>query len=71
MEAKELELLTAVGDCFNACHEDFEDTLEMISGWRGYTSGEVMQILLNVKEKYQNDPEYIKLRKKFPKEFPI
>ena len=71
MNDKELELLTAVGNCYNTCHEDFESTLDMISGWRGYTSEEVKQILLAVKEKHSQDPTYIKLRKKFPKEFPI
>ena len=68
---KELELLNAVGNCYNACHENFEETLNMISGWRGYTSEEVKDILTEVKDKYSQDPEYIKLRKRFPRDFPI
>ena len=71
MNDKELELLTAVGNCYNTCHEDFEATLKMISGWRGYTTEEVKQILLEVKRIYSQDSTYIKLRKEFPKEFPI
>ena len=43
----------------------------MISGWRGYTSDEVHDILTNVKEKYSATEEYQKLRMRFPDDFPI
>ena len=68
---EELELLTAMGNCYNTCFEDFEETLKMISGWRGYTTDEVKTILTQIKEKYVDDPEYQRLRNRFPKEFPV
>ena len=71
MYPHEHELLKAMGDCYQTCYEDFEETLRMISGWRGYTTDEVKGILLEMKKKYSNDPKYIKLRDRFPKEFPV
>ena len=71
MDNKEHELLKAMGDCYNTCKENYEETLRMISGWRGYTTEEVKAILIKMKSKYSNDPEYISLRKRFPKEFPV
>ena len=71
MNDKELELFKAVGNCYQACHEDYKETLKMISGWRGYTSDEVHDILTNVKEKYSATEEYQKLRMRFPDDFPI
>ena len=71
MDDKELELFEAMGNCYQACHKGFEETLEMISGWRGYTSDEVHQILIEVKANYSKNLQYIELRKKFPEEFPI
>ena len=71
MDEREYELLKAMGDCYNTCFEDFERSLEMISGWRGYTTDEVKEILVKMKKKYLNDPEYNKLRKRFPAEFPV
>ena len=71
MNEIELELLSACGNCWNTCHEDFDRTMEMISRWRGYTPEEAKEILTHVKEQYNTDEEYIKLRKRFPEEFPI
>ncbi|OLS16695.1 MAG: hypothetical protein HeimC3_52050 [Candidatus Heimdallarchaeota archaeon LC_3] len=71
MEDKEHELLKAMGNCYNTCFKDFNESLRMISGWRGYTTDEVKEILLKMKTRYKIDPEYIRLRKKFPEEFPV
>ena len=71
MDEQEHELLKAMGDCYLTCYEDFEESLRMISGWRGYTTDEVKNILLKMKNKYKNDPVYVKLRERFPKEFPV
>jgi hypothetical protein len=71
MNAKEYELLKAMGDCYKACEGDFKETLGMISGWRGYTSEEVRLILITIREKYGSEAEYLRLRKRFPKDFPV
>ena len=71
MDDKEHELLKAMGDCYNTCLEDYQRSLEMISGWRGYTTDEVEEILVEMKKKYNDDPEYNRLRNRFPKEFPV
>ena len=71
MNDKELELLEAAGNCYQTCHEGFDRTMEMISGWRGYTPEEVIEILRNVRKKYGESEEYIKLRKRFPEDFPL
>ncbi|MFW9855181.1 MAG: hypothetical protein ACFFFG_08965 [Candidatus Thorarchaeota archaeon] len=71
MNPKEHELLKAMGDCYRACKGSFEETLRMISGWRGYTTEEVRLILLGVRDKYGTEPEYIELRNRFPKDFPV
>lgn len=71
MDDKELELLTAAGNCYNICLENFDQTMEMISRWRGYTPEEVIKILQEVRKKYGDTDEYITLRKRFPEEFPV
>ena len=71
MDEKELELLSALGNCYQTCHENFEESLKMISGWRGFTTEEVKAILTEVKKKYSQTDEYKKLRKRFPTEFPV
>ena len=71
MNDKELELLTAAGNCYNTCLEDFDRTMEMISRWRGYTPEEVIEILRDVRKKYGQTDEYKKLRDRFPEEFPV
>ncbi len=71
MNDKELELLTAAGNCYQTCLEGFDRTMEMISRWRGYTPQEVIEILRSLNEKYGQDEEYIKLRKRFPTDFPV
>lgn len=71
MNDKELELLTAAGNCYQTCFEDFNRTMEMISRWRGYTPEEVIDILRDVRKKYGQSNEYIELRKRFPEDFPI
>ncbi|MFW9777798.1 MAG: hypothetical protein ACFFE8_03010 [Candidatus Heimdallarchaeota archaeon] len=71
MNPKEHELLRAMGDCYKVCQGSFEETLSMISGWRGYTTEEVRLILLAVREKHGVEPEYIELRSRFPEDFPV
>ena len=71
MNDKEHELLSAMGNCYQTCHENFEETLRMISGWRGFTTDEVKEILSDIKIKYGQTEEYKTLRKRFPKEFPV
>ena len=71
MNDEELELFTAVGNCYQTCKENYEETLKMISGWRGYTTQDAHNILVEVKKKYGATDDYQKLRGRFPKDFPI
>ena len=67
----EKELLTGMGNCFEACHDDFEATIGMVSGARGRTADDVIAALRRMRGRYGDDPEYLALRQRFPAEFPV
>jgi hypothetical protein len=71
VEPKERELLTGMGNCYEACHDDFEATIGMVSGSRRRTAEDVIATLRDLKERYGEDPEYQELRRRFPAEFPV
>lgn len=66
MHKRAWELLEAMGNCYRACSEDYTKSLQMISGWRGFSPKEVEQILLEIRAEASLDQKYIKLRKNFP-----
>jgi hypothetical protein len=68
---RERELLTGMGNCFDACHADFEETIEMVAGNRHRTPEDVKQALRQIREQFAADPEYQRLRARFPAEFPV
>jgi hypothetical protein len=68
---RERELLTGMGNCFAACGEDFEGTVGMVADSRHLTPEEVKQTLARMKVEYGRDPEYLALRGRLPKTFPI
>lgn len=70
MTPTEEELLTGMGNCFEACHEDFEGTVEMVSGYRHLTPDEVRARLLAIRETSGGDALYQRLRRRLPPEFP-
>lgn len=71
MHERAWELLEAMGNCYRACNENYETSLEMISGWRGFTSKEVENILIKMSKEIGNVSEFLKLRQRFPKGFPV
>jgi transposase len=68
---RDRELLTGMGNCYEACHEDFEHTIEMVAGNRHRTPGDVMENLRQMREQFATDPEYQRLRGRFPADFPV
>ena len=71
MTPRERELLTGMGNCFEACHEDFEGTIGMVAGARRISRDEVIERLRRLRSEEALDPEYRQLRARFPDEFPV
>jgi len=60
-----------MGNCYEACGADFEDTIGMVAGSRRRTPEDVKQTLAAMAEQYGTDPEYQKLRARLPPSFPF
>lgn len=71
MDPRERELLTGMGNCFEACGADFEGTVEMVAHSRRRTVEDVKQTLASMREQYANDAEYRRLRDRLPAVFPL
>jgi len=71
MTPREHELLQGMGNCFAACGEGFDGTTRMVASARGLGKEEVVKTLRMMREKYQDDPDYKKLRARLPEAFPI
>jgi hypothetical protein len=71
VDARERELLTGMGNCFEACGADFEGTVEMVASSRRRTPDDVKATLAQMKEKYHGDSDYQALRGRLPAEFPL
>ncbi len=71
MTPSERELLQGMGNCYEACHADFEDTVGMVGSARGLRPDEVRKMLGEMKEKYGEMDDYKALRARLPKEFPL
>ena len=71
VDARERELLTGMGNCFEACGEDFEGTVGMVADARHRRPEEVKATLVRMREKYQGDPDYQALRRRLPEAFPL
>ena len=69
MNARELELLQGMVNCYNTCHANFEETVGMVSSARGLTAEEVKATLSRLKE--AGGEEYGALRGRLPKDFPL
>jgi hypothetical protein len=68
---RERELLTGMGNCFEACHADFDGTVGMVASSRGLTPEEVLSRLSVMRELYVGDAEYRRLRGRLPPDFPV
>ncbi len=70
MNPRERELLTGMGNCYEACHADFEGTIEMVAENRHRTPEDVIDSLRSMHKQYSDDPEYQRLRARLPRDFP-
>jgi hypothetical protein len=68
---REEELLTGMGNCYAACHANFEETVEMVAGNRGLTTDAVKSTLRSLQERFREDPTFLRLRGRLPDEFPF
>ncbi|MGI0071877.1 MAG: hypothetical protein ACRECT_07450 [Thermoplasmata archaeon] len=71
MDARERELLTGMGNCYEACREDFQRTVEMVAHARHREIEDVEETLARMRGSYHDDPEYRTLRGRLPDAFPL
>lgn len=71
MDPRERELLTGMGNCYEACGEDFEHTVGMVSDSRHRTPDDVRETLRGMAQRYGNDADYQALRRRLPPAFPF
>jgi hypothetical protein len=71
MDAKERELLTGMGNCYEACGEDFEATVGMVASSRRRTREDVKETLERILQRDAHDPEFQRLRGRLPASFPL
>ena len=71
MNDRERELLTGMGNCYDACGGDFEATVGMVANARHRSPEDVKATLANLREKYGQEPEYLELRRRLPTSFPL
>ncbi len=71
MTPRERELLTGMGNCYFACHADFEETVRMVGHSRGLSPEEVKETLLRIRVQYGQEPDYMRLRSRLPEDFPL
>jgi hypothetical protein len=63
--------MQGMGNCYATCGANFEETVSMVGNARGLAPKEVKEILRRIKEAHGKEDEYIRLRSKLPKEFPV
>ncbi len=56
-------------NCYNSCHADFEETIGMVGSGRGLSPEQVREILNRLKAAGGDD--YLALRGRLPKDFPL
>ena len=71
MDPVDVELLEGMGNCYAACHEDFDGTIRMDSSYRKRTPQDVIRSLRRLRHEAGADREYQRLRARFPAEFPV
>lgn len=71
VDDRERELLTGMGNCYEACGADFEGTVEMVANSRRRTPSEVKETLARMRAEYRSDPDYQTLRRRLPESFPL
>ena len=71
MNPRERELMTGMGNCYEACGADFEETIGMVANTRKLTPDQVKEMLARIRSQYANDPDYQALRTRLPGSFPF
>ena len=71
MTPRERELLTGMGNCFEACGADFEGTVRMVADARNLRPEEVRAMLDRMRNLYGGERDYRTLRGRLPAEFPL
>ena len=71
MDPVDQELLEGMGNCYSACHDDFEGTVRMVAQARDRTPEDVIASLRRIRGANERDAEYRRLRGRFPAEFPV
>ncbi|MFZ0699981.1 MAG: tetratricopeptide repeat protein [Thermoplasmata archaeon] len=71
MNPRDRELLTGMGNCYEACGEDFEGTVRMVANSRHRETDEVKATLNRLRNMHHGDPEYQALRSRLPNSFPL
>ena len=71
VDARERELLTGMGNCYEACGADYEGTVGMVADSRRRDPGEVKATLRRMREMYGANSEYQALRRRLPETFPF
>jgi len=71
MTPQERELLTGMGNCHDACGEDFEGTVRMVAHARDLEPEAVKRTLARLRDQYSQAPEYQALRGRLPNDFPM
>ncbi len=71
MDDSDRELLTGMGNCYDVCREDFEETVRMVSSARGLTAGIVKARLHRMREEFGETEPYRALRARLPNAFPF
>lgn len=71
MDPRERELLTGMGNCYEACGADFGGTVEMVADARHRDLAEVKATLARMRESYWKDLDYQALRRRLPESFPF
>ncbi len=71
VDSRERELLTGMGNCYEACGEGFERTVQMVADTRHRTPQDVKQTLAGMAQQYGRDADYRELRGRLPPSFPF
>ncbi|HZY71043.1 MAG TPA: hypothetical protein VFF67_08735 [Thermoplasmata archaeon] len=71
MDPVDRELMQGMGNCYSACGEGFEATIDMVSNARDRTPDDVIAALRRLRADFATDPEYRALRARFPADFPV
>jgi hypothetical protein len=67
----DLELLTGMGNCYDVCGGNFEETVRMVSSARGLTPDVVKGRLNRIRAAWGESGTYQALRARLPDDFPF